>query len=737
MMPAVNLPNVDVSLAARQYVSAGLVLVPIARGSKGPNHIGWNLRPQCVEDDGRATKLRGGIGLAHLFSRTACIDLDDLAKCRHWLFDEHLINLDALMNAPDAVQISSGRVNRGKLLYRLPEGVERLVSVKVKACGLELRCAAREADKTVQDVLPPTIHPDTLLPYQWAGAGDWHALPVLPPEILEIWQELEKQVDPVHEGAGVPDGDPEADPVVQHLEVKGLVKAKLIDGTRHIVCPFQSQHTDGKSKVGDCSYFPALTGGYAQGHFHCFHTACDGRSDEEFLDGIGYDRHATVAAQFDTVDASATASAPPLNALEPVIVVRDVAKEALRTLQRDRQGRPLAIAPNLEVALIPEISQKRIAKDSFRDTVMWAPPGTDDWRDFTDNDYTELRIRFERNFRFKPIGRELIRDLVHHTANKYRFDSAQLWLNSLQWDGIPRVEQFAPRYLGTVDTPYTRAVSCYLWTAMAGRVLEPGVKADMVPILTGPQGARKSTVVMDMVPAPEHYAEIDFFADETDLARKMRGTLIAEFAELKGLRSKEIEHVKAYITRQRENWTPKFIEFNQTYPRRCVFIGTTNQEEYLADETGNRRWLPLTVGTIDCEALRHDRDQLWAEGARLFEVDGVAWAAAERLAREVHGEHMVTDPWQAPIEKWLAEPETFGEEIRQLAGFRIGEILYGALAINTKEQNRGNEMRVAAILRKLGLVKKDKWMEGRSVKCWQLATSRYLSGAGSEAGTPS
>ena len=115
MMPltdnVMNMANVDVAMAARQYVNAGWSLVPIAKGSKGPRHMGWNLPAQCIDDDKRANKICGGIGLAHLYSGTCCIDLDNLEQSRWWLFDEHSIDIDALLNAPDAVQIGSGRAN--------------------------------------------------------------------------------------------------------------------------------------------------------------------------------------------------------------------------------------------------------------------------------------------------------------------------------------------------------------------------------------------------------------------------------------------------------------------------------------------------------------------------------------------------------------------------------------------------------------------------------------------------
>ena len=739
-----ELPNVDISMAARQYVSAGWVLVPIARGSKGPNHSGWNLRSGCIDDDPRATKMRGGVGLAHAFSGTCCIDLDDLAASRKWLA-ERGIDIDTLMVATDAVQIASGRENRGKLLYRHPELVDpmSLVTVRVADCGLELRCATRDG-KTVQDVLPPTIHPDTQLPYTWAGTGAWQNLPVLPAALLEVWLGLASTVDPARGPSGAPDGDPEADPVVGHLQVADWVLAALRDGTRHIRCPFEAEHTS-KGKVGDCSYFPAMTGGYARGHFHCLHAHCAERTDDEFLEGVGYDRHAAILAMCEVLtddpgeDTRASAQVAGANAAGATGAkgLRTAQDLPLPPFDRDKYGVIYAIINNLLMGLArPDVCGCALARDLFRDEIVMAPPRTaDQWIALGDDDYTHLRAVLESGAcGFAPIGREMIRDAVSLVARRHQFDSAILWLESKGWDGVARIASFCHRYLGTADTPYHTAVSRYLWTALAGRVLEPGCKADMVPILIGAQGTRKTSAVIAMVPAPEHYIEIDLGADEADLARKMRGAIIAEFAELKGLRTRELEHVKAFISRQHENWTPKFKEFNQTYPRRCVFVGTTNHEEFLDDDTGNRRWLPVRVGTIDTDAIARDRDQLWAEGARYFEVGGVDWREAENLAGAVHAEHIVSDTWEDQILAWIDAPSDETGVIRKLEGFTLSSMLFGAIGLTPKDQTRANQLRAGAVLRAFGLEKKPMRFEEKIRKVWVVTLVTHQEAKGNDMG---
>lgn len=177
---------------AVEYVRAGLALVRIPFGQKGDEgmELAWNTEPKAIRTDAEAARLNGSnVGLAHRWSDTCAVDVDDYATADAWL-KARGIDLDALLAAEDAVQISSGRENRAKLLYDLPESVDWLPTLKPPGSGIELRCANRDGTKTLQDVLPPSIHPDTGKPYQWRGRGHWSARPILPDALLKLWLEL-------------------------------------------------------------------------------------------------------------------------------------------------------------------------------------------------------------------------------------------------------------------------------------------------------------------------------------------------------------------------------------------------------------------------------------------------------------------------------------------------------------------------------------------------------------------
>ncbi|CAN1516045.1 DNA primase/polymerase, bifunctional, N-terminal [Sphingomonadaceae bacterium] len=181
---------------AVEYVRAGFAIVPIPAGRKGPSIKAWNQRSRVITAPSDAAKLSGNIGLAHAYCQpapTVSIDIDDLDRSAPWL-EERGIDLCGLVKADDAVLIISGRPGRAKLLYRSEVGPLRTMNVKQtlpdgrSVMVLEFRCAAQDG-LTVQDVLPPSIHPDTGRPYRWVGKGDWRALPPLPRALLDVWQQ--------------------------------------------------------------------------------------------------------------------------------------------------------------------------------------------------------------------------------------------------------------------------------------------------------------------------------------------------------------------------------------------------------------------------------------------------------------------------------------------------------------------------------------------------------------------
>ena len=175
--------------AVDSYIRHGWSLVPIPANTKGPRSAGWNLRENALRSQSDLPP-GFGIGLAHAFSGTMALDIDNWSVAS-MLLEEADINISTLYAADDAVIVQSGRPGRGKLLYTMPFGAA-LPSKKILHQGItayELRCATANG-LTVQDVLPPSIHPDTMQPYQWAGKGHWSRLPAIPQALLDLWTSM-------------------------------------------------------------------------------------------------------------------------------------------------------------------------------------------------------------------------------------------------------------------------------------------------------------------------------------------------------------------------------------------------------------------------------------------------------------------------------------------------------------------------------------------------------------------
>lgn len=488
-----------------------------------------------------------------------------------------------------------------------------------------------------------------------------------------------------------------ADPVADYLAAQGRVLGEDRDGALVVACPWEHEHSTGTTGDGSTVWFPAGTNGYPSGHFKCLHGHCAGRTDQDFKAAVGFVED--VAGEFDVVEHKGDAEPAPLP-----------------RFKRDRQGRIESTIDNAVMAVRrPDVCGVEIRFDRFRDEIVFSVPGRGEWQKFLDPDYSRLRINLERGG-FKSVGRELIRDAVLLVAVENGFDTAIEWLAGLQWDGVPRVEGFLANYFGAEAGAYTSAVSRYMWSALAGRVMQPGAKADMVPVLVGEQGIRKSTGVAAIAPAVEHFVEVRLDKRDEDAARELRGKLIGELGELRGLMSRDSEDIKQWIAKTHEEWVPKYQEFSVKVPRRLLFIGTTNRDEFLVDDTGNRRWLPVRVTAVDSDAIVRDRLQLWAEGRVMFERDGIEFREAEELARDVHDEHMVKDAWLDVVRDWLDDEDPLtGDKPLTRKFLRVHEVLDEALHIDIRNVQRREELRVAAILRTLGYSRKKVKIHGKTI----------------------
>lgn len=425
--------------------------------------------------------------------------------------------------------------------------------------------------------------------------------------------------------------------------------------------------------------------------------------------------------------AGPAAAAGPYHALPPGVVTEPPASRvAAATTDLSFMGAaqgviPSSLAKVAETLASPE-SGVQLRYDSFKDD-NYISIGGEPWRPVTDADIIDLRIRFERRG-FKPVSADCMNDAIRAVCSTHRVDSAQEWAGGLVWDGVPRIDTVFPLFYGTADTPYTRAVGAYLFTALAGRALVPGIKADMAVILVGIQGGQKTTSVEVLSPDPANFGEVDLSKKDADLARSLRGKQVMELAELQGLTGRALEATKAWVSRKTERWVPKFQEREIEYARRAIVVGTTNEDEFLDDPTGERRWLPVKVGLLRMAELRDVCTQLWAEGVARFRDHGIEWQNAQELARAEHPQYKVHDDWAERIAAWLDEvPPTVlngpvHTEKRSTFPLILAEVLTGAVGMLPAHIDMKASKRASKIMKSLGYVRDYVWIDGKSARRW-------------------
>ena len=306
---------------------------------------------------------------------------------------------------------------------------------------------------------------------------------------------------------------------------------------------------------------------------------------------------------------------------------------------------------------------------------------------------------------------------IETVAKDHGFHPIKDYLEKLVWDGVERLANFASRYLGAEDTLYHRAVSRCLFIAAVARIMRPGCKADYVPILEGAQDKGKSTAI-ELLFRP-------WFSDDLaelgtkDAAMQVRVAWGIEIAELASMTRGEIERVKAFITRKVDRFRPSYGRRVIEVPRQSVFIGSTNSETYLKDETGGRRFWPIRCGNIDLKAIERDRSQLWAEAATQFDA-GTPWWITDTeivgLVRDEQAARYVDDPWQEPIAKYL----------RSQTDVSVGDVLSNLL-IERGRWTQSDQNRVARCLKVLGW---ERYRGPRPLRVW-----RYRRVAPVESGT--
>ncbi len=338
---------------------------------------------------------------------------------------------------------------------------------------------------------------------------------------------------------------------------------------------------------------------------------------------------------------------------------------------------------------------------------------------WSNNDDLMLRQFLEGKYKVE-VSDARINDSVNLVAYEGRFHPVKDYLNSLEWDGEPRLETMLHRHVGTPRTPYTDAVSRKVMCAAVARVFKPGCKFDYVLILEGSQGRGKSTFIKTLAG--------DWFGDNVssfkgkEAIESMMGQWVIELGELQAFGKAEIENIKAFISRREDRGRLAYDRRPGVYPRQTIFIGTTNSDDYLKDDTGNRRFWPVACEKerIDIEAVKAERDQLWAEAVALWKSGETLYfdsQETELLATQAQKERYAKDERAAEIERWLGLPipknywdmslsihdgDLFdGIETMERDRTCVAEVWTECLGGNLKDLNRNQSVQIGRILRQI------------------------------------
>jgi predicted P-loop ATPase len=321
-----------------------------------------------------------------------------------------------------------------------------------------------------------------------------------------------------------------------------------------------------------------------------------------------------------------------------------------------------------------------------------------DNRVLEDQDITDFNIVAEERSGI-PITESHVRRTIETFAHRNPYHPVKKWLANLpSWDKVHRVDKFFHMYCGTQLNEYTTGVSRVILIGAVKRMLHPGQLFRYMPIIVGKQLAGKSTMLKKLFGDWHYSSQTDLGSEK--ICFEIQGSWCMEVGELHAYSRSDIESVKDFISRQedrfRKPWGRVYIQ-----AKRClIIIGTANKEEFLRDETGDSRFLPVNIGNaeVDVEGVERDRDQLFAEAfARRNEsvwLEGGAKHMAlthQEAAREV-------DDWEGIVDHWLRGRGT-DDPITTL------QVLLGPLQFDASHINRAAQNRVGACLRRLKLIK--------------------------------
>jgi predicted P-loop ATPase len=276
-------------------------------------------------------------------------------------------------------------------------------------------------------------------------------------------------------------------------------------------------------------------------------------------------------------------------------------------------------------------------------------------RPITDKDVGDIQ-RWMQDAGITSVSYDTVHRAVFNRAQDKRFHPVIEWLDGLTWDGEQRLDIWLAKYLGVTSSPYAAQTGQCFLMQMVARIYQPGCQADYMLILEGNQGILKTNALKTLA-YPWYSDDLpDISTSPKDAAVHLRGKWLVEIAELHAFNKAEATHLKSFVTRCDERFRPPYGRAEVIEPRQCCFVGTTNKDLYLKDETGGRRFWPHKCGDIRIDELAQDREQLFAEAIVAYRAGVQYWPERKFEAEFITPEQVLRydgDVWEDLIRNYL------------------------------------------------------------------------------------
>lgn len=341
------------------------------------------------------------------------------------------------------------------------------------------------------------------------------------------------------------------------------------------------------------------------------------------------------------------------------------------------------------------------------------------WTQLKDHTAITIQTRISVLFPcFGKVGKEMVTDAVLEVSQRNKIDSAADYLTSLVWDCTPRLDSWLASTFKVPEDAYHQAAGSNWLKGLVKRVMMPGCKFDYVLVLEGEQGTKKSTSLAIL--GRDWHVETTMATDNKDFFMQFEGKAIVEFSEGETLSRTEVKRMKGIITTPVDKYRAAYARLSEDHPRRCVFAMTTNQTEYLKDETGNRRWLPVACqGVANVAWLSENRDQLYAEAYhRVITLKESTWEFPEEETKAAQDARRVSNPNADLIAHWYVNEL---KDIDRINGVTVQQAYKQALCggYSSKPLDKYTEISISEIFKNVIKLKKERRMvEGVQANRW-------------------